>query len=47
MEWKKKVEEYEEKIHNLSLETANKCSSIDMELNARFQVCTKDRDAPH
>ncbi|TKS76099.1 Dynein regulatory complex protein 1 [Collichthys lucidus] len=37
MEWKKKVEEYEEKIHNLSLETANKCSSIDMELNARFQ----------
>ncbi|XP_027140141.1 dynein regulatory complex protein 1 [Larimichthys crocea] len=41
MEWKKKVEEYEEKIHNLSLETANKCSSIDMELNARFQDAEK------
>ncbi|KAG8011346.1 Dynein regulatory complex protein 1 [Nibea albiflora] len=37
MEWKKKVEEYEEKIHSLMLETANKCSSIDIELNAQFR----------
>lgn len=40
MQRKKKVEEYEAIIHNLMLETTDKYSVIQLEQNAKWQVCT-------
>lgn len=37
---KKKVEEYEETIHNLIMETMYKNSLLQREQNAKSQVCT-------
>lgn len=46
MEKKKKVEEYEEKIHSLMLETTDKFCIVNLEQNSKFQVCTNIKMHP-